>query len=92
MRSSKFSRHQEVSVTTAYNSASLWVIESFDPKKRFDCKGNQIEAGDTILLKHCLTSQWLATDKVPYINNFGHEFEVFGKSFTTNNKTQNLYS
>lgn len=74
MRSSKFSRHQEVSVTTAYTSSSLWTIEHYDPKQRFDCKGLEVAAGDILLIKHCLTCQWLASDKVPYVNDFGQEF------------------
>ena len=39
MRSSKFSRFQEVTVTVDVNSNTLWTLEHFDPKVRFDGKG-----------------------------------------------------
>lgn len=32
----------------------------------------------------------MASDNITYVNNFGHEFEVFCHSFHTHNKTQNL--
>lgn len=92
MRSSKFSRFQEVSVTADLSSNTLWTIEHFDPKIRFDGKGAEVVSGEVLLIKHCTTGQWLASDKVTYINNFGKEFEVYGKSWFTNNKTQNLIS
>lgn len=41
-------------------------------------------------MKHVLTSQWLASDLVPFKNDFGNEFEVFAHSFQVFNKTQNL--
>ena len=92
MRNSKFSRQPEVSVTADINSGSIWIVEHYDPKFRFDAAGKDVQPGEQILFKHCLTAQWLASDKVTYINNFGSEFEVFAKSMLTNNKTQNLYS
>jgi hypothetical protein len=45
-----------------------------------------------VLIKHCATGQWLGSDTVIYVNDFGKEFEVYGKSWLTNNKTQNLFS
>ncbi len=45
-----------------------------------------------MLIKHNSTCQWLASDKINYVNYFGGEFETFSKSFLSNNKTQNLYS
>lgn len=92
MRSSKFSRLQEVSVTSNLNPNTLWVIEHIDPKLRFDAVGEPVESGQPILIKHCITGQWLASDNVTYINDFGKEFEVYSKSWLTHNKTQNLFS
>lgn len=92
MRSSKFSRQQEVSVTTSISSSSLWVVEHIDPKARFDSVGTPVCSGQSILIKHCITGQWLASDSVTYINDFGKEFEVYAKSLTSHGKTQNLYS
>lgn len=44
------------------------------------------------MLKHLPTGQWLASDTVKYVNQFGVEYEVFAKSYLVNNKTQNLFS
>jgi hypothetical protein len=71
MRSSKFSRNQEVSVTADLNSNTIWAIEHVDPKKRFDAVGQDISINEEILIKHVPTAQWLATDNVNYINDFG---------------------
>jgi hypothetical protein len=92
MRSSKFSRQQEVSVTSTISSSSIWVVEKVNAKERFDSVGKEVLIEETVLLKHLPTSQWLASDTIKYINDFGVEYEVFGKSFLTNNKTQNLFA
>jgi hypothetical protein len=60
-------------VTANINNGSLWVIEHVDAKERFHATGREVPAGESFLLKHLLTSQWLATDFVDYINEFGKE-------------------
>jgi hypothetical protein len=91
MRSSKFSRLQEVSVTAELNSNSVWVVETVGAKERFDSVGKEVE-GEGVLLRHLPTGQWLASEQVKYVNEFGVEFEVFSKSYLVNNKTQNLFA
>jgi hypothetical protein len=54
--------------------------------------GEDVKVNEELLVKHNATSQWLGSEKVNYVNEFGAEFETFGKSFLVNNKTQNLYS
>jgi len=89
----KFSRKQEVGFYAKSNYDTVWVIEHIDPKVRFENAGNPVMAGEAILLKHCQTAQWLASDLSYGIKNeFGVEYEVFGHSFQTLNKTQNLIS
>lgn len=92
MRSSKFSRQQEVSITANLNSNSIWVVEKVNAKERFDSVGHEVGKNETVLLKHLATGQWLASDAVKYVNQFGVEYEVFAKSYLVNNKTQNLFS
>lgn len=43
-------------------------------------------------MKHLATGQWLGSDCIRYVNDFGSEWEVFSKSFLVNNKTQNLFA
>jgi len=87
----KFSRKQEVGLYAKSNYDTVWLIEHIDPKVRFEKSGSPVMVGDSILLKHCQTAQWLASDPhYPIKNEFGVQYEIFGHSFQTLNKTQNL--
>ena len=61
-------------MTAQQNSNSIWVIEHINPKYRFDSLGEDVKVNEEILIKHNPTSQWLASDKVNYVNEFGAEF------------------
>lgn len=74
MRSSKFSRQQEVSVTATLSSSSIWVVEKLQAKERFDSVGKEVSLSEGVLLRHLPTSQWLASDTVKYVNDFGVEY------------------
>lgn len=52
--------------------------------------GEPVMANDPILLKHSNTNHFLASDTVPYKNQYGGEFEVNVKSYAQKKKTQNL--
>ncbi|EAR89421.1 EF hand protein, putative (macronuclear) [Tetrahymena thermophila SB210] len=86
----KFSRKQEVSISTNEGINSAWCFEYMDPKLRYEMKGQPVRSGEPVLIKHIPTCQWLATDNVQYNNEFGQEFEVFCNSYQCHNKTQNL--
>lgn len=87
----RFSRKQEAGFFAKNDYNTVWTIEHIDPKVRFENTGNPVLVGEPILLKHCQTAQWLASDPTyPIKNDFGTEYEVFGFSFQTLNKTQNL--
>jgi len=58
----RFSRKQEVGFYAKSSYTTVWEIEHIDPKVRFENQGNPVMAGDPILLKHCHTAQWLASD------------------------------
>ena len=68
----KFSRKQEVSVTSKDTFNSVWIVEYHDPKVRFEYNGQPVQCDQPVLLKHCFTAQWLASDNVQYRfeNNF----------------------
>lgn len=68
----------------------VWEIEHVDPKVRFEMYGEKIQSNDPIIIKHCNTSHYLASDMVKYDNQYGTEYEVCVKSFAQNKKTQNL--
>lgn len=87
---SSVSRHQEVSLHAFDSFNTVWVIDSFDPNDRFEREGEPVKAGEPILLRHCHTQQYLASDLVVEKNDFGIEYEVSAHSFACLNKTQNL--
>jgi len=85
------SRRQECAFYAKNDFNTVWIIEHVDPKVRFENEGNPVLAGEAILLKHCQTAHWLASDpSYSTKSDFGVEFEVFGHSFQSLNKTQNL--
>ena len=72
----------------SYNQ--VWVVDSYDPNDRFERQGEPIKAGEEILLRHCNTNHYLASDKNVEKNDFGAEYEAMTHSFECQNKTQNL--
>jgi hypothetical protein len=69
---------------------TVWSIEHADPNKRFSIKGQPVELGQPVLLEHCGTSHYLASDLIEYRNDFGVEYEVSVHSHATLNKSQSL--
>lgn len=61
-------------MTATLTSSSIWVVEKVNAKERFDSVGKTVNAGESVLLKHLPTSQWLAAETVKYVNDFGVEF------------------
>lgn len=87
---SSVSRQQEASLHACDSYNTQWVVDSCDPNDRFERQGEPVKAGEPILLRHCHTQQYLASDSVVEKNDFGSEFEVSCHSFACQNKTQNL--
>lgn len=67
-----------------------WIIDYVDPNYRFEMQGEKIPANEPVLIRHCHTSHFLASDLVKYKNDFGAEYEVSVHSFASKNKSQNL--
>jgi len=66
---------------------TAWVLEGTDPNNRFEVEGEPVPANGPILVKHKSTCHFLASDNVPYTNDYGGEFEVTVHSYATNNKS-----
>jgi len=84
------SRHQEASLHACDSYNTQWIIDSFDPNDRFERQGEPVKAGEPILLRHCHTQHYLASDMVVEKNDFGQEYEVMTHDFCPHYKTQNL--
>ena len=88
---SPLSRRQEASMHSAASFNTVWVIDSPNPNDRLERQGEPVRAGEPLLIRHCQTQQYLASDKSSFRNDFGNEFEVMAHSFASANKTQNLF-
>lgn len=71
-----------------YNTA--WKVVHSNPNLRVSSLGQPVKSNEPVLIEHCATAQFLASDKIAYGNDFGVEYEVSVRSHTTNNKTQAL--
>lgn len=56
------------------NHNTVWIFEHPDPNQRLEMQGAPVQADDSVLLKHEMTNQWLASDNKTYKNTFGEEF------------------
>lgn len=86
----RFSRNQEVSMTAKSVYNTVWKVLHSDPNLRVSSLGQAVKTSDPVLIEHCATAQFLASDKIAYGNDFGVEYEVSVCSHTSNNKTQAL--
>ena len=86
----RFSRNQEVCLTNKNIYNTVWRILHADPNARIPSIGSVVTANSPVLIEHCATSQFLASDNIDYRNDFGSEFEVSAYSYSTNNKSQAL--
>eukprot|EP00826_Nyctotherus_ovalis_P065553 TRINITY_DN9639_c0_g3_i1.p1 TRINITY_DN9639_c0_g3~~TRINITY_DN9639_c0_g3_i1.p1 ORF type:complete len:327 (-),score=98.67 TRINITY_DN9639_c0_g3_i1:143-1123(-) len=75
---------------TNVNFNTVWSIEHADPNKRYSMKSQPVELGQPVLLEHCGTAHYLASDLIEYRNDFGTEYEVSVHSYGTLNKSQSL--
>ena len=69
---------------------TVWTIEHLDPNKRYAIKSQVVEANQPVIIEHCGTSHFLASDMIEYRNDFGIEYEVCVHSYATLNKSQSL--
>jgi hypothetical protein len=86
----RFSRNQEVclSAKSVYNT--VWRILHSNPNHRNNTLSEPVKADHHVMIEHCATSQYLASDKIDYRSDFGMEFEVSVASYSSNNKSQAL--
>ncbi len=86
----RFSRNQEVCLIVKNIYNTVWKIAHADPNLRIPTQGQPLVANEPIILEHCATAHFLASDKLNYRNDFGTEYEVCVHSYATANKTQQL--
>jgi len=84
----RYSREHEVSVACKASWNSVWECVYLDPQYRMEMEGQPVSAGHAIAIIHCGTHQYLASDRVTYRNDFGAEYELFGKTYADIQKKQ----
>ena len=67
--------------------ATVWKLVHIDPNRRIGTVGESVMANEQVLIEHCGTSHYLASDTLEYRNDFGTEYEVCVHSYSTNNKS-----
>ena len=65
----------------------IWHV---DPNVRFTTKSEPVPVNEPIVIEHCATAHYLASDAFEYKNDFGNELEVSVHSYATLNKSQAL--
>lgn len=71
-----------------YNT--VWKIVHANPNLRTSSIDQPVLANEPVLIEHCATSHYLASDSIQYRNDFGTEYEVSVFSHSTKNKSQSL--
>eukprot|EP00164_Ancoracysta_twista_P004453 GFYU01006007.1.p1 GENE.GFYU01006007.1~~GFYU01006007.1.p1 ORF type:complete len:406 (-),score=144.66 GFYU01006007.1:561-1778(-) len=84
----KYSRKQEVSISTQNNWCCQWEILTVDPNIRFEVEGTPVPANTPIIVNHVATNCHLGSDKIRYANDFGNEFEAHTHTYTDIGKAQ----
>lgn len=75
---------------TKNNYNTVWKIVHVNPNLRVSSEGQPVLSNEEIIIEHCATAQFLSSDKIKYVNEFGMEYEVSVCSQTSNNKSQAL--
>ena len=63
---SPVSRLQEASMAARDAAQGHWIVDVVDPNERLERQGEPVNARDPVLLRHCFTGSYLASDKVRY--------------------------
>lgn len=84
---SPVSRLQEASMSSRDAPQGHWIVDVMDPNERMERQGEPVMARDPVLLRHCFTGSYLASDSVRYQTDIGGEFEVSTHSFAALNRT-----
>merc|ERR1712176_582799 len=92
LAASKFSRKQEVVVCPRRAGNCLFQCQWVDVKQRFECDGMEVRTDAPMCFRHVHTGSFLASDRIPYQNLFGTEYETHCHNYTSLNKTHNLGS
>jgi len=87
-RFARYSREQEVCVTTEDSWHCVFEVVCLDPQYKLEMEGQPIQANAPFAIMHLATRTYLASDKVTYRNDFGAEYELFGKTYMDIQKGQ----
>jgi hypothetical protein len=84
----RYSRQQEVCLTTGRGWNTVWECVCLDPQFRLEMEGQPIMSNAPMAVLHCQTNQFLASDKIKYYNEFGSEYELFCKNYLDGQRGQ----
>ena len=87
---SRFSRNQEVLISSEENFFNCWTIEHIDPAKRLEVQGSPVNSKEPFLIRHDQTGKLLSSDLIDYFNDFGHEYEVCANNYLPYGRYQKI--
>jgi len=73
---SRFSRNQEVLISSEESFFNCWTIEHINPEKRLQVEGQPVPSNEPFLIRHDQTGKLLSSNLIDYFNDFGHEYEI----------------
>ena len=87
---SRFSRNQEVLISSEENFFNCWTIEHIDPAKRLEVQGQPVPSNEPFLIRHDQTGKLLSSDLIDYFNDFGHEYEMCANNYLPYGRYQKI--
>ena len=87
---SRFSRNQEVLISSEENFFNCWTIEHVDPSKRLEVQGQPVPSNEPFLIRHDQTGKLLSSDLIDYFNDFGHEYEMCANNYLPYGRYQKI--
>ena len=87
---SRFSRNQEVLISSEENFFNCWTIEHIDPSKRLEVQGSPVNSKEPFLIRHDQTGKLLSSDLIDYFNDFGHEYEICANNYLPYGRYQKI--
>ena len=87
---SRFSRNQEVLISSEESFFNCWTVEHIDPSKRLDVQGQPVPSNEPFLIRHDQTGKLLSSDLIDYFNDFGHEYEMCANNYLPYGRYQKI--
>jgi hypothetical protein len=87
---SRFSRNQEVLISSEESFFNCWTIEHINAEKRLEVEGMPVPSNEPFLIRHDQTGKLLSSNLIDYFNDFGHEYEMCANNYLPYGRYQKI--